>query len=54
MNSTTTKIELGNNETISRKITRNADGSFTAVTFSASKTFKTYAGAVSWMDRRSK
>ena len=45
-------IDLGNNETISRSITRNSDGSFTAVTFSASKTFKTYKGAVRWMAAR--
>jgi hypothetical protein len=49
---TNLNIDLGNNETISRAIVRNADGTFTAVTFSASKTFKTYAGAVRWMAKR--
>ena len=49
---TTTTINLGNNETISRAITANADGTFTAVTFTASKTFRTYAGACKWMAAR--
>ncbi len=49
---TTTTMELGNNERISRSITKNSDGTFTAVTFSTSKTFKTYAGAVKWMSNR--
>jgi hypothetical protein len=49
---TTTAINLGNNEAISRGITANADGTFTAVTFTASKTFKTYAGACKWMAAR--
>ena len=49
---TTTAIDLGNNEAISRGITANADGTFTAVTFTASKTFKTYAGACKWMAAR--
>ncbi len=51
-NQTTTKIEMGNNETISRGITKNANGTFTAMTFSQSKTFKTMAGAVRWMAAR--
>jgi hypothetical protein len=49
---TSIRIELGNNEAISRGITRNADGTFTAVTFSASRSFKTYAGAVRWLTAR--
>lgn len=49
---TTSTIDLGNNEPISRSIVRNPNGSFTAVTFSASKTFKTYEGAVQWMAAR--
>lgn len=48
MNSTKIKIDLGNNETLTRGIFKNADGSFTALTFARSKTFKTYAGAVRW------
>lgn len=49
---TSIRIELGNNEVISRNISRNADGTFTAVTFSASRSFKTYKGAVKWMTAR--
>jgi len=51
---TTTSISLGNNEAISRSITPNNDGTFTAVTFSTSKTFKSYKGAVKWMAARCK
>lgn len=50
--SNTIQINLGNNESITRGITRNSDGTFTAVTFSASKTFKTQAGAVRWLAKR--
>jgi hypothetical protein len=53
MNSTTTAINLGNNETIFRSIVRENNGTFTAITFTASRNFKTYAGAVRWMARRS-
>jgi hypothetical protein len=49
---TTISIDLSNNESLSRGITRNSDGTFTAVTFSASKTFKTRAGAVRWLSAR--
>ena len=43
------KISLGNNEVLSRGITKNSDGTFTAVTFSTSKTFKTLKGAEKWL-----
>ena len=46
---TTTRIDLGNNETISRGISKNSDGTFTAMTFTKSKTFKTQAGAIKWL-----
>ena len=49
---TTTRIDLGNNETISRGISKNADGTFTAMTFTKSKTFKTRAGAMKWLSAR--
>ena len=48
MKATTISIDLGNNEEIRRGIFKNADGTFTALTFSRSKTFKTYTGAVKW------
>lgn len=49
---TTTVIDLGNNEQISRGIHKNNDGTFTAITFSLSKNFKTYNGAVKWLSKR--
>lgn len=49
MTATNTKIDLGNNETISRGINKNNDGTFTAMTFSQSKTFKTMKGAQKWL-----
>ena len=49
---TTTAVNLGNNESISRGVTANADGTFTAVTFTISKTFRTYAGACKWLAGR--
>jgi len=53
-NQSTVKIEMGNNEIISRGITKNTDGTYTAMTFTQSKTFKTMAGAVRWMTARIK
>jgi hypothetical protein len=45
-------LDLGNNEQISRGITKNSDGTFTAMTFSQSKTFKTEKGAQKWLKKR--
>ena len=42
-------ISLGNNEAVSSGITVNSDGTFTAMTFTASKTFKTLKGAQKWL-----
>lgn len=47
-----TTIDLGNNEQISTGIFDNGDGTFTAMTFTASKTFKTRKGAEKWLARR--
>ena len=41
-------IELGNNEIIARGIFRNSDGTYIAITYTKSKTFKTLAGAQKW------
>lgn len=41
-------ISTGNNETISRGVFSQADGTFLAMTFARSKTFKTKAGADRW------
>ena len=44
-------IDMGNNEQVSVGITADGVG-FLAMTFTASKTFKTYAGAVKWLAGR--
>lgn len=46
-------IDLGNNESLSRGVFQNSDGTWTALTFSKSKTFKTEKGAKHWLKRRS-
>lgn len=51
---TTIKINNGNNEVLSRCIDKNSDGTYTALTFSQSKTFKTLKGAQKWLAARSK
>jgi hypothetical protein len=45
-------LDLGNNESLSRGVFPQNDGTFLALTYSASKTFKTEAGARRWLDRR--
>jgi hypothetical protein len=45
-------LSLGNNESIATGIYKNNDGTFTALTFSASKTFKSYKGAYNWLAKR--
>ena len=42
-------LDLGNNETVSTGINKNNDGTYTALTFTKSKTFKTLAGAKKWL-----
>jgi len=46
------KLDLGNNESLVRGVFPNTDGTFTALTFTASKTFKTQAGALRWIAKR--
>lgn len=46
-------IDLGNNESLTRGIFDNGDGTYTALTFSQSKTFKTRKGAERWLARKS-
>ncbi len=41
-------LDLGNNETISSGIVNNNNGTFTALTYTKSKTFKTEKGAAKW------
>ena len=42
-------LNLGNNERISSGIFKNNDGTFTAMTFTKSKEFKTLKGAKKWL-----
>ena len=42
-------ISLGNNEFLSNGVCKNSNGTFTAVTFSKSRTFKTESGAKKWL-----
>ncbi len=45
-------IDMGNNESMARGVFPNADGTYTALTYTQSKTFKTRAGANRWYIRR--
>lgn len=45
-------INTGNNESLSRGVFKNADGTWTAMTYSQSKTFKTEAGATRWFSSK--
>ena len=42
-------LNLGNNESASKGVFKNADGTFLALSFSRSKTFKTEKGALNWL-----
>lgn len=44
-------IDLGNNESASYGVFKNNDGTFTAMTFTKSKDFKTEKGAEKFMDK---
>ncbi|EDV4250044.1 DUF1391 domain-containing protein [Salmonella enterica subsp. enterica] len=44
-------IDLGNNESVVYGVFPNNDGTFTAMTFTRSKTFKNEAGARRWLTR---
>ncbi|NJB22647.1 DUF1391 family protein [Escherichia coli] len=46
-------IELGNSESLVCGVFPNQDGTFTAMTYTKSKTFKTEAGARRWLARNS-
>lgn len=47
-----TTHDMGNNETVKTGVFPNTDGTFTAPTFTKSKTFKTEAGALKWFNRQ--
>ncbi len=46
-------IDLGNSESLVYGVFPNQDGTFTAMTYTKSKTFKTEAGARRWLGRHS-
>jgi len=46
-----TTINTGNNEKISTGVFKNNDGTFTAMTYSQSKDFKTQKGAEKWLNK---
>lgn len=43
--------DLGNNETVKTGVFPNEDGTFTAITFTRSKTFKTEVFALRWFKK---
>lgn len=47
-----TRIDLGNHESAAIGVFPQADGTFDAMTLSASRNFKTRAGAVRWLAGR--
>lgn len=47
-------LATGNNEVVSRGVFPNNDGTWTAMTFTTSKTFKTERGAVAWLAKRTR
>lgn len=49
-----TTLDLGNNETISKGIFPQNDGTFLAMTFTQSKFFKTRKGAEKWLAKKTK
>jgi hypothetical protein len=49
---TTEILDMGNGETLSRGVFPQADGSFLAMTFSNSRSFKTLRGANAWLARK--
>lgn len=47
-----TTHDMGNNETVKTGVFPNNNGTFTAMTFTKSKDFKTEAGAKKWFARQ--
>lgn len=45
-------LDLGNNESLATGVSKNSDGTYTALTFTQSKTFKTLNGAKKWLAKR--
>jgi len=47
-----TKLNTGNGESLVCGVVRNNDGTFTALTYTCSQTFKTQRGATAWLARK--
>ncbi|HAT7708269.1 TPA: DUF1391 domain-containing protein [Enterobacter roggenkampii] len=47
----TKALDMGNNESLGCGIVEENDGTFTAMTFTKSKPFKTRKGAEKWLER---
>jgi len=45
-------LDLGNNETLSRGIAQHFDGTYTAMSYTQSRDFKTLKGAQKWLARQ--
>ena len=45
-------LDLGNNEQINKGVFANHDGTFTAMTFSQSKDFKSEKAAIKWLSNK--
>lgn len=45
-------LDLGSNESLVSGVAKNSDGTYTALTFTQSKTFKTLNGAKKWLAKR--
>ena len=52
MQANTQALDLGNNESICRGMFKENDGTWTALTYSQSKNFKTEKGAEKWLQKR--
>lgn len=52
MNTPPTTHDLGNNEQATTGVVPQDDGTFLALTFTASRPFKTAKGAAKWLDAR--
>jgi len=46
-----TTLDLGNNESVSRGVFRQNDGTLLAMTYTQSKEFKTEKGAIRWYNK---
>lgn len=45
-------LDLNNNESLTTGVFQETDGTFTAMTYTASRNFKTQRGAEKWLQKR--